>query len=392
METERMSTQRTVPVRLGSRAYEVRIGCDTLDGLGEQVRALIGGVRAFVVADTGLPQRQMDLVRVSLAGAGYEVALRTLTPSERRKSMSTLAELLEEIDETLHERTDPVIALGGGVVGDITGLAAAMYRRGVPVVQCPTTLLAMVDASVGGKTAVNLATHTRGPLRKNMAGAFHQPRLVHIDLRTLDSLPEREFRCGLAECVKHAMIGACAGDAELMPWLRARIDAVCARDPDTMIELVARNVAVKARIVEGDEHERDPHAGRALLNLGHTFAHALEPIADLSPTGRTEDAPLHHGEAVALGLICAASLGDEMGLLEAGELDTLRTMLERIGLPTSVDALPDDDTILDHMAHDKKVSGGRIRVVVPEAGARARVHSDIPREQIARAIGTIRRA
>ncbi len=387
-----MSDHRTVPVRLGSRAYEVRIGCDTLPALGEQVRALVGGMHAFVVADTGLPQRQMDHARESLAGAGYEVAFRTLTPSERRKSMATLAELLEEIDETLHERTDPVIALGGGVVGDIAGLVAALYRRGVPVIQCPTTLLAMVDASVGGKTAVNLATHTAGPLRKNMAGAFHQPSLVHIDLRTLDSLDDREFRCGLAECVKHAMIGACAGDADLMSWLRSHIDTICSRDPEPLIELVARNVAVKARIVEGDERERDVHAGRALLNLGHTFAHAIEPIAGLTPTDDPRDAPLRHGEAVALGLVCAASLAGEMGLLQTDEVETLRTLLERIGLPTSVQSLPDDETLLAQMAHDKKVAGGRVRVVIPEDGWRARVHDDIPREQIARAIGAIRRA
>ncbi len=387
-----MSDRHTVPVRLGSRAYEIRIGCDTLGELGEQVRALVGGIHAFVVADTGLPQAQMDLARASLAGAGYEVSFRTLTPSERRKSMATLAELLEEIDETLHERTDPVIALGGGVVGDITGLAAALYRRGVPVIQCPTTLLAMVDASVGGKTAVNLATHTHGPLRKNMAGAFHQPCLVHIDLRTLDSLEDREFRCGLGECVKHAMIGACGGDGDLMAWLRTHIDAICARDPQTMIELVARNVAIKARIVEGDERERDPQGGRALLNLGHTFAHALEPIADLTPTGDAGDAPLRHGEAVALGLLCAASLAGELGLYDRSEIQALGEILERIGLPTSLRNLPDDETLLAQMAHDKKVAGGRIRVVLPEDGRRARVHDDIPREQIARAIGAIRRA
>ncbi len=387
-------SRASVRVELGERSYDVLVGEGTLAELGKVVRATLGadGSRAFVVADSGLIDKAVKVAGDSLASAGFVPTVVRLTPSERRKSLETLGGLLEDISATAQERAEPVIALGGGIVGDVAGLVAALYRRGVPVVQCPTTLLAMVDASVGGKTAINLGTADGKVLRKNMAGVFHQPALVAIDVGVLDSLADREFRCGLAECVKHAMICADGGDPGLLEWTEANAARILKRDRATIRELVRRNVAIKARIVAGDERETAARGGRALLNLGHTFAHAIEPIARLSPTGDPADAPLLHGEAVALGLVAACSLGETLGTLDAPESERIRRLLGEYGLPIQVRGLPDTADLLVAMGHDKKVAKGRIRFIVPAGPERAEIRSDMPESAVAKAIDSIRGA
>jgi 3-dehydroquinate synthetase len=274
------------------------------------------------------------------------------------------------------------------VVGDLAGFAAASYRRGVPVIQCPTTLLAMVDASVGGKTGVNLdlGTAEAPDLKKNAVGAFHQPSLVLVDTDSLGSLAPRHLRAGLAECIKHGLIAADAGDPGLLEWTGANLERLLGLDQGLVTELVTRNVAVKARIVVGDEREEASSGGRALLNLGHTFGHAIETLARLSfegpgrvyregtgPGGDRRATLLLHGEAVGLGLVAAATCSAKLGLCPMGLVEQVRDLLTRAGLPTTVVGLPSDEAIITLMGHDKKAMGGVMRLVLPVGGGRAKV-------------------
>ncbi len=324
-----------------------------------------------MVLDGGLPGEVRLVVEGALKGAGVgEVVFDSFEPTERAKTIGTLGQLLESMVSARLERRDPVIAVGGGIVGDVAGYAAASYRRGVPVIQCPTTLLSMVDASVGGKTGINVEVGQR--LVKNMAGAFWQPAAVLADVALLGSLSERDFRCGLAECLKHGMLGGFV-DAGLAAWMEASMESILAREPGVLTELVARNVAIKAAVVRSDEREEAATGGRALLNLGHTYAHAIEPMAHLSPTADAGDAPLRHGEAVGLGLIAATGAGAALGLVAPERVDGVRSLIASTGLPTSLAGLPGDEQLVDAMGDDKKVSGGKLRIVVPDGPGRCRV-------------------
>ncbi len=367
----------------GSSAYEVVIG----HGLGRDAGQLIAnaGVEvgsAFVVADSGLPAASVEEVRGSLAGQGWRVGVKRLVPSEPGKSLDTLRDILVGFAEFGLERRDAVVALGGGIVGDVAGFAAATYHRGVALVQMPTTLLAMVDASVGGKTGVNLriggaeGSDAPGSLKKNLVGAFHQPRLVLADVSMLASLPERHVRSGLAECLKHGLIGAAFGDPGLFDWTLTNLDAIRGLDAGALVELIARNVAVKASVVERDPQERETLGGRVLLNLGHTFGHAIETLPGLSPDGDARNAPLHHGEAVALGLVAASHASMSLGLCDRSLVERVLKGVATAGLPTRVKGLPDDDALIALMGHDKKVMGGRLRLIVPESAMTARVVVD----------------
>ena len=362
-----MAPSHTIKVSLppgAARSYEVVIGERALSELGARAAALTPGRRAFVVADDGLPGPLRDGVLASLRAAGFTVTTQSLHPSETNKTIDTASRLLHAIAGTAHERRDPVIALGGGVTGDIAGFVAATWRRGVPVIQCPTTLLAMVDASVGGKAGVNIAS---GPdLRKNMVGAFWQPSLVLADIDALASLSERHLRSGLAECLKHGLISH-ATDPGLFAWTNAALVKCRMGDKAALTELVARNVGVKISFVQDDEREERPSSegGRALLNLGHTFAHAIETLERLSPDGLPEHAPLQHGEAVALGLVAAAATSHALGMLSEGDRDAIRVAVERLGLESRLIGLPSDEELLRAMSHDKKVLAGRLRLVLP---------------------------
>lgn len=375
---------RRVELRASGSAYAVLIGRGALADLGRHVGAALRFPpgRAMLVHDSGLPGSIVEMAWGSLARAGYETHVFAFAASEAAKSLETLETLLVELAKAKLDRRDPVVALGGGVVGDVAGFGAAVYRRGVPLIQCPTTLLAMVDASVGGKTGVNLEI-APGDLRKNLAGSFHQPSLVVADTGALESLPPREYAAGLAECVKHALIGADARDPGLAEWLGAKARAVAAGDPAVLAELIARNVAVKARIVELDPTERAPAnaGGRALLNLGHTFAHAIETIPALG---------LNHGEAVGLGLLAASTAAAAIGLVGADHAGWVRQMLTAFGLPTAAGPLPDDDALRARMQDDKKVLSGVLRLVLPCGRWHARVVENPPETAVRAGWGAIR--
>jgi len=228
----------------------------------------------------------------------------------------------------------------------------------------------MVDAAVGGKTAVNLAMGegSLADLKKNLIGAFHQPSVVLADVSTLTTLPPRILHSGLAECIKHGMLGHHGGDPGLFPWLESVLDQIMAYEPAALAELVSRNVAIKAHIVRGDEREEaeDEVGGRALLNLGHTFAHAIETISHLTPDGQLKNAPLQHGEAVALGLVAACATSQALGLVDAAFLARIRELIRRAGLPTAIAGLPTPAEFIARMMHDKKVSAGRLRLIIPQ--------------------------
>lgn len=370
-----------VPVQLGDRSYTVHIGDKLLAHLGPLTSAALRRQvrRAFIVADARVAPTHLLAAADSLKSVGVEVRSSAVLPSEQDKSLATLTTLLANIARAKLDRDDVIIALGGGIVGDIAGFAASIYRRGIPVVQCPTTLLAMVDASVGGKTGVNLLTSdsATADLKKNLIGAFHQPRLVVADIDTLRLLPQRAFRAGLAECIKHGLLasGPLGADQALLAWTTAAMPELIAISPGPVAELVARNVAVKALAVGRDEREEASEGGRALLNLGHTFGHAIEtlPLLHLptpqrdanTPASERQPANLQHGEAVALGLLAAATCARELNLCSQALVERLRTMLESAGLPTSVGGLPPNAELIERMSHDKKVRGGQLRLVLP---------------------------
>lgn len=366
---------RTVDVNLPGREYQVRVGAGALAGVALAARA-IGSEKAsrvFLVVDTGVPERFFKSLKGELESQGFAVCVARITPSEKIKSIETYSRLLVEIAATGHTRVDPVIALGGGVVGDLAGFVAASYQRGVAVIQCPTTLLAMVDASVGGKTGFNLVVPNdsgEATIYKNLVGAFHQPSLVVADMGVLDSLDARYRRAGLAECVKQGMICSTIGSGHegLMDWMIEHLDGIRSFDVATIEELVARNVAIKATVVMRDEQEStDAKAGgRMLLNFGHTFGHAIETIGGLSPDADDPSlSPLHHGEAVALGMVAACHSSVALGRCDGSVVQELENMLETIGLPIRVAGLPDTGAILERMMRDKKTAGGSLRVILP---------------------------
>ncbi len=380
----------TVRVDLGDRAYPVLIGPAVLASAADALGRALGQLplRAGLVVDLGAADHAARAER-ALASAGVEPVRVEVEPSERAKSLASLETILVALARARLERGEPVVAVGGGIVGDLAGFAAACYRRGVPALQCPTTLLAMVDASVGGKTGVNLDLGEAGGLAKNMAGAFHQPLAVLADIDTLATLPKRHLRAGLAECVKHALISADFGDAAYLDWIAASIDAILALDPDAVTELVRRSVQIKARVVAGDERE-EARLGRALLNLGHTFAHAIETLPWLTPDGDPANAPLQHGEAVAVGLIAACRCSERLSLCDPSLGDEAEAILRRIGLPTRLAGLPDDSTLASLMGGDKKVHGGRLRLVLPTERGRATVVDDPPAHAVLAGIGAVR--
>jgi len=387
-----------------ARRYTAAIAPSALASLGETARAAIGDAphHAFLVADDNIPAETVATATLSLEAAGFRVTAADIHATERDKSIANAQRLLTELAASGAERTDPVVALGGGVTGDVAGFVAATYRRGVPVIQCPTTLLSMVDAAVGGKTAVNLETPD-GYLQKNLVGAFHHPRAVVADTRTLDSLPDRHLNAGLAECLKHALISRTFDtEKDLYPWTRDNLAEFQERDQRALAELVARNVRVKAAVVNLDPHETsgDARRSRQLLNLGHTFAHAIETLPGLSPINDADDAdfgaPLVHGEAVALGLVAASETAREMGAFDGSHAAAVRSLVEELGIATRLAGLPGDDELIARMMHDKKVAGGKMRLIVPELDPETRspglasVRTDPPMDAVRAGLAAIR--
>lgn len=374
---------RVVRVAAASRCYDAVVGASILSTLDTVVAPAAAGARqAVLFADSGVPAGAVEAVAQSLARCGLSAhrgANTTFEPSEENKSLATVERMLGVMAAASLDRHDIAVVIGGGVLGDLVGFAAATYKRGIRWINLPSTLLAMVDASVGGKTGANFRV---GPsLRKNMVGAFWQPSLVAADADLLGTLDERHFRAGLAECIKHGMLSAAFDDPGLGAWTSDRLQRVLERDSGTLIELIARNIAVKARVVSADEREEAPDegsagGGRALLNLGHTFAHAIETLPTLTPDGVPAHAPLHHGEAVALGLVAAAATAGALGLAPGTLEEHTRATVLAAGLPASVSGLPPTAELIGRMSHDKKVVGGRLRLVLPQGEGRCRVVTD----------------
>jgi 3-dehydroquinate synthase len=354
-------------VRLPHHQYEITIAAGALQRVGEVVRALAPTSRCALFSDAQV-EAHAATVGESLRCAGYEVVQAVVPSGEENKNLATVARLYDVLLDAHLERRCPVVAVGGGVTGDTAGFVAATYLRGVPFVQCPTTLLAMVDSSVGGKVGVNVAQG------KNLIGAFHQPIAVIADPLALRTLPARELRCGLAECIKHGVLA----DERLFAFIEARLDDILALDAPTIAELVQRNVEIKAAVVMADERE----AGvRAHLNLGHTFGHAIEATAGYGV--------LLHGEAVALGMIAAATLAARLHLCAADLAARITRLVERAGLPVRA-ALPADRDLSEAMQVDKKVQGGRVRFVLPTAIGRVVLRDDVATADITAAWAAIR--
>jgi 3-dehydroquinate synthase len=342
-----------IRVSLGDRSYPILIGAGWLDGIGARVRAAVGGqaIRAVVISDSRVAPLYVPAVAASLRAADFAVAEIQIPEGEQHKNLAWLALVYDRLIEAHIERSSPIVAVGGGVVGDLAGFAAATILRGVPFVQVPTTLLAQVDASIGGKTGIN---HASG---KNLIGAFHQPRLVAIDIDTLKSLARREYVAGLAEVVKYGAIL----DAELFARLDRNVPAVLRQDAPLLSEVVATSCRLKAMVVEGDEREG---AYRAILNFGHTLGHAIETL--------TEYRRLLHGEAVAIGMVCAARLSQVLGWLPRSDVERIEGLLRRLGLPTAVPSDLSADQLALAVEADKKAVGGKIKFVCLEAIGKTR--------------------
>jgi 3-dehydroquinate synthase len=352
-----------IRVELGARAYPIYIGKGILADESLYAGHLVAG-RAAIVTNAVVAPLYLERVRRALTVGGARTIDIVVEDGEQAKDWRTLERVFDALLGARCDRQTVIVALGGGVIGDLAGFAAAVYQRGVPFIQVPTTLLAQVDSSVGGKTAIN---HPRG---KNMIGAFHQPLAVISDVATLDTLPDRELRAGLAEVIKHGL----ALDARFTEWLEMNIERLLARDPAALTHAVRRSCELKAEVVAVDERES---GRRALLNFGHTFGHAIE-------TGLGYGSWLH-GEAVAAGMVMAVELSARSGTIGQAEVDRVRALIARAGLPVAgPDLTP--DRYLELMAVDKKAAGGRVRFVVLEAIGRSTLRADLDDRHVRAAI------
>ena len=350
----------SLSVALGSRAYPIHIGAGLISSAALYAPHLRGS--AAVVTNEVVAPLYLGPLKAALAPA--RVVEIVLPDGERTKTWETLNRVFDALLGARLGRDTLIVALGGGVIGDLAGFAAAVYQRGVPFLQVPTTLLAQVDSSVGGKTAIN------HPAGKNMIGAFHQPSAVISDVATLDTLPERELRAGIAEVIKHGL----ALDAPFFEWIEANVEKLARKDRNALMHAVRRSCELKAAIVEQDERES---GARALLNFGHTFGHAIEAA--------TGYGAWLHGEAVAAGMVMACELSRLMGHLRKTDVERVRKVVERAGLPVAGPALA-PERLLELMTLDKKAARGRTRFVVLEALGRARLAADVDDAQVRRAV------
>lgn len=359
---------RSLNVALGDRAYPILIGGGLLSD-GELVRPFLRGSKVAIVSNETVAPLYLAALSAGLEKVGVGVTPIVLPDGEAHKNWDSLNRIFDALLATRCDRSVTLIALGGGVVGDLTGFAAATYQRGVAFIQIPTTVLSQVDSSVGGKTGIN---HPRG---KNMIGAFWQPKLVLADTDTLTTLPDRELSAGLAEVIKYGLIR----DVAFLDWLEGNMERLMAREGDALAHAIERSCINKAEVVAADEFETAKDGGRALLNLGHTFGHAIE-------TGMGYGEWLH-GEAVAAGTVMAAELSRRLGWLTEADVERVRALLRRAGLPV-VGAPLGTDRYLELMSHDKKVLDGRLRLVLLKRLGEAVTWSGAPREDIVAAIET----
>jgi 3-dehydroquinate synthase len=351
----------TIAVSLGARSYDIYVAPGLLAEAGARLKPFARGM-VLVVTDENVADLYLDDFLKNLKTAGLDARAVVMVPGEESKSFSSLEQLCNALLDTGIDRGGLIVALGGGVIGDLAGFAAAILKRGVDFVQVPTTLLSQVDSSVGGKTGINA---NQG---KNLIGAFHQPRLVLADTTALSTLPKRELSAGYGEVVKYGALG----DAEYFAWLETNAVKALAGDAEILVRMVSHACRMKADIVARDERESGV---RALLNLGHTFGHALEAATGFSDR-------LKHGEGVALGMALAFRLSVELGLCPAADADRLIDHLKTVGLPVDVAAVPGlrptVDCLIDHMHHDKKVKNGKINFVLARRIGESFVTADVP--------------
>jgi len=355
-----------VPVALGARSYEVLIGPGLVERAGALIKAAVPGARCGIVTDTNVARHHLAGLEAGLGAAGLLKGSVTVPAGEQSKSFPVLADLCERLLEMKLERGDAVVALGGGVVGDLAGFAASILRRGIRFVQMPTSLLAQVDSSVGGKTGINT------PQGKNLIGAFHQPSLVLADIDTLKTLPDREFRAGYAEMAKFGLLG----DAAFFDWLEASRQGIFGLEPQALTRALEVSVSGKGGVVARDETETGE---RALLNLGHTFGHALEAFTGYSDR-------LLHGEGVAIGICLALRFSEHERLCPAGTAARAEAHFKAVGLPTRIQAIDGDrpgaDDMLRLMAQDKKVREGKLTFILARRIGEAFIASDVSPEAI----------
>ena len=353
-------TEKTLRVSLGERSYPIHIGTGIVDRV-ELYAAHVRGRRAAIITNSTVAPLYAQRLETALSAAGATCQRIVLPDGESHKDWRTLNTIFDALLEAQADRRTVLVALGGGVVGDMAGFAAATYQRGVPHLQVPTTLLAQVDSSVGGKTAIN------HPLGKNMIGAFHQPVAVVADTATLQTLPPREYAAGLAEVAKYGAIH----DEKFLSWLEGNADALRARDAASLAHAIGRSCEIKALIVEQDERES---GARALLNFGHTFGHAIE-----SASGYGQ---ILHGEAVAAGMALAARLSARQGRIRDADADRLVRLLERLGLAVEPPPEFPPEVWLSFMGRDKKNESGRITLILLDALGRGAIVKDTPSEDL----------
>ena len=349
-----------IPVNLGPRSYPILVGAGALSTVGPQLAKRGVGRRVVLVSDPTITRLHGDPVLRSLTQAGFDLAQAAVPEGEQAKRLDVASRLWDRLLDLGCDRTSTVVALGGGAVGDLAGFVAATYMRGMNFVQVPTTLLAQVDASIGGKTAID---HPRG---KNLIGAFHQPRMVIVDPSTLTTLSEREFRSGLAEVIKHGIVL----DAGYFRDLEANVPALLARDLTTLESVVAGSCRLKARVVERDEQEAEL---RWVLNYGHTVGHAIE-----AATGFQRWA---HGEAVSLGIVAEARLAEHLGIGSASTTERQRALLDAVGLPVKGLAV-DPAAVVEALSRDKKRRDGRVSFVLAPAIGSFRIVQDVPPDAV----------
>ena len=351
-------------VRLNERSYFIKIASGILDDAGNLIRGVSNTQKLILVSNPTVFSLYGQRVVTSLESAGFKVWVALMPDGETYKNMAEAEKILDEMLAINLERGSMVIALGGGVVGDLAGFAAAIYQRGIDFVQIPTTLLAQVDSSVGGKVAVN---HTRG---KNLIGAFHQPRLVLIDINTLTSLNDREYRSGLTEVLKYGIIY----DESFFSYLEENVDKIRARDAECLKTVIYHSCRIKSEIVAEDEREEGL---RAVLNLGHTFGHAIEKLTSYNI--------YNHGEAVAMGTMAALYLAQDEGFLQESEVSRIKQLYRQMGITTVFPALPVEE-VYTAMLNDKKVIEGRLRIVLPRGIGNFTIVTDYSKEKIIKAI------
>lgn len=357
-----------ITVALGERSYPIEIGIGTLDRLRDAIKSLGVGGKAAIITDSNVGPLYAERAAVLIEGSGLECTVCTLPAGEEHKRLAQVEALCGEMLEGGLDRSSVVIALGGGVVGDVAGFTAAVFMRGIPYVQIPTTIVAQVDSSVGGKTAVN------HPLSKNSIGAFHQPAAVIVDMSLLETLPERELRAGLAEAIKHGIIA----DAELFTYMETHARAILAKDLAALEKPIVRSCEIKAAIVAADEREQ---GARANLNYGHTFGHAIETVTDYRG--------YLHGEAIALGMVCAARLSRTLGLVDEAFEERQRSCLAAYGLPVSWPDIPIDETI-HAMKRDKKIRAGTMKFILADRFGHVVQQTDVPDDAVREALTALR--